>query len=372
MKIGLVSPYDYSFPGGVVNHISHLALHFMQNGHSVKIVAPCLKNGTRYFDENIYAVGRPIPIPFAGSMARVPISPWLPIQMEKVLREEKFDILHLHEPFTPMVCLSALLRSSTINIGTFHACHDRGRTMRVVQPFLKKLATRLHGRIAVSQAASDFVSKFVPGQYHIIPNGINTGRFKPEGPRREEFLDGKLNILFVGRLEKRKGLGKLLRAAAIAKKDFSNFRIIVVGPGTRLRPGYQEIADGFGLEVVFTDFVSNDALPDYYRTADIYCSPATGAESFGIVLLEAMACGKPVIATNIQGYATVLDHGQQGLLTPTGDDSALAEALLSLMNDRSLREQMGSRGILKAESFSWANVSKKVMDYYDSILTAPH
>lgn len=371
MKIGLVSPYDYSFPGGVVNHISHLAYHFMQNGHTVKIVSPCLKNGTRYFDECIYAVGRPIPIPYAGSIARVPISPWLPIQMGKVLKEEKFDILHLHEPFTPMVCLSALLRSSAITLGTFHACHERGLTIKILQPFLNKWACRLHGRIAVSQAALNFISRFVPGEYRIIPNGINTNHFHPDGPKREEFLDGKFNILFVGRLEKRKGLDRLLKAAAMITKDFSNFRIIVVGPGTRLRPGYQETADNLGLEVVFTDYVSNDALPDYYRTADIFCSPATGAESFGIVLLEAMACGKPVIATNTEGYATVLEHGQEGLLTPVGDDESLAKTLLTLMNDPSLREQMGARGIIKAETYSWANVSKQVMDYYRSILKEP-
>jgi phosphatidylinositol alpha-mannosyltransferase len=343
----------------------------MQDGHNVKIVAPCLKNGTRYFDESIYAVGRPVPIPFAGSIARVPISPWLPIQMGKVLREEKFDILHLHEPFTPMVCLSALLQSSCVNIGTFHACHERGLTVRFLQPILKKLANRLDGRIAVSEAALNFVSKFVPGDYRIIPNGINTHHFCPEGPRREELLDGKFNILFVGRLEKRKGLGRLLQAAAIVKKEFSKFRIIVVGPGTLLRPGYQAIAKNLGLEVVFTDYVMNESLPDYYRTADIYCSPATGAESFGIVLLEAMACGKPVVATNLEGYATVLDQGQEGLLTPVGDDQALARALLTLIYDRALREQMSAKGIMKAEKYSWENVSQQVMDYYRSLLKEP-
>jgi phosphatidylinositol alpha-mannosyltransferase len=365
VKIGLVSPYDYSSPGGVVNHISHLALHFCKWGHQVKIIAPCLKGTESYHDEHLKAVGRPLPIPYGGSIARIPLSPWLPVQTRKILREEQFDILHLHEPFAPLLCVSALAQSNSINVGTFHACHAKSRTYYVSQPVLKRWLKKLHGKITVSQAALNYVHKYFPGDYHIIPNGIDIERFSSEGARRNEFINGKLNILFVGRLEKRKGLGHLIDACALVKKELPDFRLIVVGPGTRLRPGYQEQAKELNLDnIVFTDYISNTQLPEYYRTADIFCAPATGGESFGIVLLEAMACGKPVVASNIEGYATVLSHNEEGLLVPKGDAASLAQALLSLLNDRALRETMGEKGKVKAKKYSWENVAHQVMDYY--------
>lgn len=370
MKIGLVSPYDYSHPGGVVNHISHLAHNFSQMGHEVRIIAPCLKDEDRYFDENLKAVGRPLPIPYGGSIARIPLSPWLPVQIRRTLRHEKFDILHLHEPFAPLLCVSALAQSNCTNVGTFHACHNRSRSYYVSKPVIKRWMKKLHGKITVSKAALNYIYKYFPSEeYRIIPNGIDVQTFSPEGPVRKEFIDGKLNILFVGRLEKRKGLGHLLNACAILKRSFSNFRIIVVGPGTRLRPRYQEQAKELELDdIVFTNFVSAAELPEYYRTADIYCAPATGGESFGIVLLEAMACGKPVIASNIEGYATVLSHSEEGLLVPQGNEEALAEAILSLAENRSLREQMGAKGKVKANKYSWKSVARQVVDYYASLL----
>lgn len=368
MKIGLVSPYDYSFPSGVVNHISHLANHFCEWGHQVKIIAPRLKDTERNHNIELKAVGRPLPIPYGGSIARIPLSPWLPIQIKKILREENFDILHLHEPFAPLLCVSALAQSTCTNVGTFHACHAKSRTYYVAQPFLKPWFKKLHGKITVSKAALNYVTRYFPGEYHIIPNGIDIEHFTPEGPRRQELANGKLNVLFVGRLEKRKGLGHLINACALVKKEFPNFRLIVVGPGTRLRPGYEEQAQELKLDnIVFTDFVSDAELPEYYRSADVFCAPATGGESFGIVLLEAMACGKPVVASSIEGYASVLTHDAEGLQVPPADEEALAQALLSLLNDPSRREHMGAKGMVKAQNYSWENVARQVMDFYRSL-----
>jgi phosphatidylinositol alpha-mannosyltransferase len=371
VKIGLVSPYDYSFPGGVVNHIAHLAHNFTQCGHQVKIIAPCLKSGTRYFEEEVTPVGRPFPIPSAGSIARVPLSPWLPDQVGEILARENFDILHLHEPFTPMLALSALLKSNYINVGTFHACHSKPRAYWLGKPILRKLLPRLHGKIAVSKPALDYVSRHLPGDYRIIPNGIDTEHFFPDGPKQKELLaDDKVNILFVGRLEKRKGVSYLLNACAKVKESFPHFRLIIVGPGTRLRSRYENLAKDLGLaNIVFIGFVPSAELPTYYRSADIFCAPATGGESFGIVLLEAMACGKPVVATSIEGYASLLANDEGGLLVPPRDKEALAGALLSLLNDKSLRHRMGAKGRIKAEKYSWANVAKQVMDYYTTLLS---
>ncbi len=372
MKIGLVSPYDYSFPGGVISHIAYLAHHFIQWGHKVKIIAPCLKKGTRYFKEEVAPVGRPIPVPSGGSIARVPVSPWLPAQVGEILAQANFDILHIHEPFTPMIAISALLKSNCLNVGTFHACHSKPRMYWIGKPILRRWLPRLHGKIAVSKPALDYVSRHLPGEYHIIPNGIDIEHFSLNGPEREEFTDSKINILFVGRLERRKGLGHLINACAKVKRSFPNFRLIVVGPGTVLRFKYERSVEDMGLadNVTFAGFVPSDELPSYYRTADIFCAPATGGESFGIVLLEAMACGKPVVATNIGGYASVLAHEEEGLLVPPRDENSLARALLSLLEDKPLRQQMGAKGRIKAEKYSWTNVARQVMEYYTSLVNS--
>jgi len=371
VKIGLVTSYDYSFPGGVIKHISYLAHYFTQWGHKVKIIAPCLIKGTHYFEEEITPVGRPLPVPFGGSIARIPLSPWLPAQVRRILDEENFDILHLHEPFTPLLCVSALLQSNCINVGTFHAYYKKPPIYALFKPLFIRWGPKLHGKIAVSQPALDHARHYLPRDYRIIPNGIDVGRFSRDGPKQRKFADGKVNILFVGRLEKRKGLGYLISACGRVKQSFPNFRLIIVGPGTRLRGGYARQVKNLNLcdNVVFTDFISNVELPEYYRSADIFCAPATGGESFGVILLEAMASSKPVVASNIEGYASVLTHGEEGLLVPPRDEAALAEALLVLINDKSLRDKMGAKGRIKAERYDWENVARQVMDFYNSLLS---
>ena len=365
MKIGLVSPYDYSHPGGVINHVSYLAHHLQLAGHDVKIIAPVRKKGTRYLDEEVTAVGRPLPIPYGGTTARIALSPWLPYQVRRVLDKENFDIIHLHEPFIPMLCLSTLAESQAVNIGTFHACHERSAAYWLGQPIMRNLGTKLHGKIAVSRPALDYISKYLPGDYRIIPNGVDTHHYRPDGPVREEFKDGKLNILFVGRLEERKGVGDLIRACSVVKSSFPNFRLIIAGPGVRLRGYYEMLARTLlNDHAVFTRFVPFADLPQYYRTADIFCAPANSGESFGIVLLEAMASGTPIVATNIAGYASVLTDGQEGLMAQPSNHRSLAARLLALLKDKQLREDMAGRGLATAEKYSWENVSRQVLEFY--------
>ncbi len=369
MKIGLVSPYDYAFPGGVVTHISYLARYFMAAGHKVKVLASCSKKGISYFGEEVIPIGKPFPIPSAGSIARVALSPWLPAQVRKVLAREKFDILHIHEPFGSFLSFWALTESNTINVGTFHAYHTKPRGYWLGKPIFKRLLPKLKAKIAVSKPAMEFVSRHLPGDYQIITNGVDIERFYPQGPVIDKFADGKLNILFVGRLETRKGLDYLLGAYGKVKKQFPNIRLIVVGPGTRLRPRYEKIIQDKGLtDVFFAGFVPDTELPKYYRTAHLFCSPAIGGESFGIILLEAMASGKPVIASNIEGYANVISHKEDGLLIPPKDEEALAEAILFLLNNEPLRREMGFKGRAKAEKYSWENIARRVMDCYTNLL----
>lgn len=367
MKIALVSPYDYAYPGGVVNHISHLHDQFIDMGHVVKIITPCSNKKVCLDSQDMIALGKPFPVPSGGSIARPSLSPVLSSPTRAILDRERFDIIHLHEPLVSALPLTILRISRSVNVGTFHACHREPRGYQLMRPFVTKWFHRLDGKIAVSRPAMDFVSKHFPGDYTIIPNGIDVEHFSAEVSPIEMFCDGKLNILFVGRLEKRKGLRYLINAYKKVKTELPNSRLIVVGPGARRT--YEKLVIKANLEdVVFAGYVSNEELPRYYKTADLFCAPATGEESFGIVLLEAMAAAKPIVASNIDGYASVMRHGVEGLLVPPKDEQALAHAIIGLLGDKSLRQEMGSRGRLKAEEYDWHNIAHRVVEYYSSLL----
>ena len=237
----------------------------------------------------------------------------------------------------------------------------------MMRPFVMRWFNKLDGKIAVSKPAMDFISKHFPGDYKIIPNGIDVEHFSAEVHPIERLHDGKLNILFVGRLEKRKGLKYLLGAYKEVKRELPHSRLIVVGPGACRK--YEKLVQKANLEdVIFTGYVSYEDLPRYYEAADLFCAPATGEESFGIVLLEAMAAARPIVASHIDGYASVMSHGSEGLLVPPRDEQALASAVIHLLGDKALRQEMGARGRLKAEEYSWQNIARKVMDYYASLL----
>jgi phosphatidyl-myo-inositol alpha-mannosyltransferase len=372
MKIALVSPYDFSYPGGVVRHISSLEYYFTRMGHVVKIIAPASGTVAGYGDRFI-SIGTPRPIPTSGSIARITISLNLTNKVKAVLEREKFDVVHLHEPLAPTLCFTVLRLSRSVNIGTFHATESKP-SYRWTKPFLvrglyNKWFKKLDGRIAVSKPAADFINKHFPSTYEIIPNGIDLNHFSPDVAPLPQFQDGKTNILFVGRLEKRKGLEYLLKAYHLLKPDHPDCRLIIVGPGTRMRGKFEKSMAQYNLpDVVFTGNVDYRELPRYYRTADIFCAPATGHESFGIVLLEAMATGKPVVASNISGYASVISDGADGLLVPPKQEVPLAQAISRLMRDPSLRFQMGEKGRRKAADFGWEKISSKVMDYYTRTL----
>ncbi len=374
MKIALVSPYDFAYPGGVTNHISCLEHQLTLMGHQVKIIAPA-SSAVPNFDDRFIPIGKPRPIPSSGSICRITISLRLASTIKAVLERENFDIIHLHEPFMPMLCTAVLRFSHSTNVGTFHACHGNpgynfGRPISTVM--LKRRRRKLDGKIAVSKPAMEFASKYVPGYYDIIPNGIDLEHFSLDVSPIDEFCDGKLNILFVGRLESRKGLNYLIKAYKRVRGEFPNSRLIVVGPGTRLRGKYKrQVKRNRLADVVFIGYASYADLPRYYKTADIFCSPATGRESFGIALLEAMALGKPIVASNIDGYASVVTHGVEGLLVPPKDEKALAQALISLMADESLRQQIGARGRLTAERYNWKHIAQRVLDYYVRVLSEP-
>jgi phosphatidylinositol alpha-mannosyltransferase len=369
LKIALVSPYDFAYPGGVANHISALGREFIKMGHEVKIIAPASKGAAA--DDKLIRLGKAWPTPSSGSVARITLTPWLSAQVKPLLEREKFDVIHLHEPLVPMLCTTVLRLSRAANVGTFHAMDSRGYTFwkPFTLLFLKKWYRKLDGRIAVSKPAKDFISRHFPGDYTIIPNGVDLEHFSPDVAPIEKFKDGKLNILFVGRLEKRKGVNYLLSAYEQVRKEIGNCRLILVGPSTRWSHWYQNKVKLKGLkDIIFVGYVSHEDLPRYYQTADIVCSPATGRESFGLILLEAMAMGKPIVASNIDGYASVASHGVEALMVPPKNKRLLAQALITLASDAKLRQEMGARGKLKAADYGWDRIARRVMDYYKEIL----
>jgi len=371
MKIALVSPYDFAYPGGVGSHISALEHQFTKMGHDVRVVTPASK-AISAFGDRLICVGRPWPYPSSGSVARVTLTPWLSTQVESLLNREKFDIIHLHEPLCPTLCTTVLRLSRTANVGTFHAVDSRGYSLwkPLTVIFLKKWFRKLDGKIAVSRPAMEFIYRYFPGEYTIIPNGVDLEHFSPGMPPIDEFCDGKVNILFVGRLEKRKGVDYLLSAYQRVKREVGHCRLIIVGPSTRWSQRYEKQVKQSGpTDIVFRGYVSHAELPRYYQTADIVCSPATGRESFGLVLLEAMAMGKPIVASNIEGYASVVTHGVEALLVPPRDEQGLAQALISLATNATVRQEMGVRGKAKAAEYGWERIARRILDYYMAVLS---
>ena len=370
MKIAMVSPYDFTWPGGVTAHVTQLARQLGRSGHDVQVLAPHSPSRECQDADLLVPLGRSVPLPSGGSTARVSLSWWLYPKVRSLLKREQFDIIHLHEPMAPILPLCVLEVSNSVNIGTFHASYARQHLYRVTQPVIKRWHRRLHGNIAVSPAARRYVNNTFPGDYEIIPNGIDFDHFSAGIAPLPQYQDGKLNILFVGRLEKRKGLRYLLEAYGKLRWDIPNIRLIVVGPGNPDKESYRIISSQNLRDVEFVGRVSYEDLPRYYASADIFCSPATGAESFGIVLLEAMAAGKPVVASDIEGFRGIVTDGEQGLLVPKKDSGALADALGRLARDPELRRKLGGQGNRTAEDFRWEVVAGKVEDYYNSCLLA--
>ena len=368
MKIAMVSPYDFTWPGGVTAHVSQLARELGRSGHEVQVLAPHTPSRECQDADLLVPLGRSVPLPSGGSIARVSLSWWLYPKVRELLKREQFDIVHLHEPMAPILPLCVLEFSNSVNIGTFHASYARQHLYRFTSPITKRWQARLNGSIAVSPAARRYVNNTFPGDYEIIPNGIDFDHFSTKAVPYPKYQDGKLNILFVGRLEKRKGLRYLLEAYGNLKWENPNIRLIVVGPGNPDKESYRILSSHNLQDVEFVGRVSYDDLPRYYASADIFCSPATGAESFGIVLLEAMAAGKPVIASDIEGFRGVMTHGEQGLLVPKKDGDALADALSTLANYPELRLKLGAQGNKTAEDYRWEVVAGRVENYYKSCL----
>jgi phosphatidylinositol alpha-mannosyltransferase len=366
VKIGLVSPYVYPLPGGVTEHVRYLYANLRLRGHDVRIITS--SHGLQRSSEgDVIRLGKGFSMPANGSVGTVTISPRYPALVHDMLEREGFDLLHFHEPFVPFLSLVLLRQSTSVNIATFHAYAGFSPSYEFGSRMLGGYAERLHGRIAVSAAARHFIDRFFPGDYKVIPNGVDVDRFRRAVPLAR-WQDGTRNVLFVGRLEPRKGLLDLLKAFRILRKTGCECRLLVVGSGPQEREARRYVLTRRLGGVEFLGRVSDDEKAQLYKSADVYVSPATGRESFGIVLLEAMAAGTAIVCSDIHGYKGVVRRGREGLLVPPRKPKALAAAIGELLADDELRQRMGRQGTTRAEDFSWERVAARVDDYYGFVI----
>ena len=364
LKVALVCPYDVAFPGGVSAHIQNLSANLEENGVDTSIIAPASPG---YDDSipNLIKMGSSITVPTGGSLARISLSVWLAQHVRNLVKQGEYDVVHLHEPFAGALTLSLLsnsLENGPIKIGTFHSFEGSNLYKIVPDWLLQKYFRTLDGRIAVSEPAKAYVQKYLPSEYKVIPNGIDANEVHSVRPY-EQFIDGKVNILFLGRLEKRKGLRYLLSSFCDLKWKFPHIRLIIVGTGDMDSESQRILGERNPDDVLHVGSASHEEKLRYLKTADIFCSPATGQESFGIVLLEAMSAGLPIVASQIDGYESLLGEEEAFLFRP-GDITDLSAKLAILISDKQMRDQMGSHGRKKSELFDWPVVAERILNYY--------
>jgi phosphatidylinositol alpha-mannosyltransferase len=367
VKVGLVTPYVYPLPGGVNDHVGHLYESLRARGHDVRIITA--SHGLQRSSEgDVIRIGKGFSVPANGSVGTLTISPRYRSQVQAVLEREQFDLLHFHEPFVPFLTLVALRESRSVNVATFHAFAGYAPGYQLGGRMLGPVAAnRLHGRIAVSAAARHFADRYLPGDYKVIPNGVDLRRFAHAVPLAR-WQDGRPNILFVGRLEPRKGLLPLLKAFRIVRKAGCDCRLLVVGSGPLEREARRYVMTRRLGGVEFLGRVSDQEKVQLFKTADVYASPATGRESFGIVLLEAMAAGTAIVCSDIHGYKGVVKRDEQALLVPPGDHRELAGAILRLVGDPGLRARMSESGLERVQEFGWDRIAARVEAYYGFVI----
>jgi phosphatidylinositol alpha-mannosyltransferase len=278
----------------------------------------------------------------------------------------------MHEPFLGFIGSSLMRHSDAVKVGTFHTWNKRTHLPYLMfRPLVRRWNRMLHGRIAVSDSARKTVSRYVPDTYRVIPNGIPFDHFAQPTPPPEHLRDRKPTILFVGRLEPRKGVQVLLRSFEMLKPRIPDLRLVVVGDGSVSKQLQKWARDHRLQDVLFEGYQPRELLPAYYQRADVFCAPSIENESFGITLLEGMAARRPVVATRGNGSETLGTDGETGLVVEAGDATQLSEAIERLLEDRCLAERLGDAAQLRAQDFDWSIVAANILDYYREVSLEP-
>ena len=363
MKVLLACPYDWASPGGVQVHVRELAERLRERDYRTLIVAPgpdASSNGV------VRIVGRPVRVPYRGTVAPISFSPGSWRRLRSAMRAFGPDVVHVHEPFTPSTSMLAALAATTPVVATFHSWLDRSRLMELSASVLRQVDRRIDAAVAVSEAAASFARHVRRGSIEIVPNGVDVARFAQPVEPPEGLPPGR-KILWVSRLDPQKGFGVMVDAFARLARDLDDVSLLVAGDG-RDRVALRSLPRHARNRVVPLGTVPHDELPRYHAAADVFCSPAVGQESFGLTLVEAMAAGVPVVATDIPGYREVVRDGVDGLLVRPNDPEALAGAIRRVLSEPDLASRLVSAGRSRAETFSWDAVLPRLEAVYDRVL----
>ena len=374
MKVGIVVPYSWSFWGGVQEHADHQARALRRLGHDARIIMGHDPPGRLTWllhpkqgrhgkpPDYVLPVGRSVIVPANASLPNIILSPKALLRMRRIWERERFDVVHVHEPFAPALSAFALATAPCPIVVTCHSAGERLGWYPLGKAFWGVVATRVHRRIAVSDAARRAAEPYVGGPFELIPNGIELPPESDPGGRNG-------NVVFIGRNEPRKGLPVLLRAwPRVHERAGARLRLIGADP---LSVRWLARRQGLPLDGIdLLGGVHEEALTAELRSASLLVAPSLGGESFGMVLTRAFASGTPVVASDIEGYAQVADHDETGLLVPPGDADALAAALLELLGDEERRRAYGVAARRAAEPYSWDRIGRRLLEVYESLVPA--
>ena len=365
MRIGIACPYSWDVPGGVQQHIRDLAEALIGLGHDVSVIAPA--DDDRPLPAYVVPAGKAMPVPYNGSVARLAFGPLSVSRVRRWVRDGSFDVLHVHEPAVPSLSLLACWVASGPIVATVHTAMPRSRVLLAAQPVLRSALEKIDGRIAVSEAARTTLVEHLGGDAVLIPNGVATKRY-----RHAEPLDGWPGeggaIGFLGRMdEPRKGLSVLLRAFDLLAAQRPNLRLLIAGPGDADEQK-GKLPAALRDRAVFLGEVTETEKVRVLHSVDVFCSPNTGGESFGIVTAEAMAAGVPIVASDIEAFRQVLRYGTAGELFAVGDPADLARVAARLLDEPARRAELTVAALAAVAEYDWAVVAREVVSVYETVV----
>ena len=365
MRIGMVCPYSFDVPGGVQSHILQLAEVMHAAGHEVSVLAPASPHADTSLPDYVVSGGKAVPIPYNGSVARLRFGPATHRKVKKWLQQGDFDVLHLHEPNAPSLSMLALNIAEGPIVATFHTSTTKSLTLSVFEPILRPMHEKIVGRIAVSDLARRWQMEALGSDAVEIPNGVDVASFAT-APMLEGYPRPGRSILFLGRFdEPRKGMSMLMGALPAVVERFADIEVLVVGRGDEAE--LRETAGPLAGHLRFLGQVDDVQKAAAMRSADVYCAPNTGGESFGIVLVEAMAAGTAVVASDLDAFRRVLDDGRGGRLVSVDDPDDLAAGLIDVLSDDARRARYIECAAELVQRYDWSVVALQLMRVYETV-----
>ncbi|MBZ9642284.1 glycosyltransferase family 4 protein [Streptomyces sp. PSKA30] len=366
MRIGIVCPYSWDVPGGVQFHIRDLAEYFIRLGHEVSVLAPA--DDDTPLPPYVLSAGRAVPVPYNGSVARLNFGFLSAARVRRWLHDGAFDVIHIHEPASPSLGLLTCWAAQGPIVATFHTSNPRSRAMIAAYSILQAALEKISARIAVSEYARRTLVEHLGGDAVVIPNGVDVDFFAEAEPNPDWQSEGEGGTIgFIGRIdEPRKGLPVLMRALPRILAERPQTRLLVAGRGDE-EEAVASLPSELRSRVEFLGMVSDADKARFLRSIDLYVAPNTGGESFGIILVEAMSAGAPVLASDLDAFAQVLDQGAAGELFANEDADALAAAAVRLLGDPARRAELRKRGSAHVRRFDWSTVGADILSVYETV-----